>query len=92
MSITPAQCRAARGLLNWSQGRLATEARICRATVTYFESEQRSVLDQSISAMRMALETGGILFLRHYGEAGVAFRAPPPAISGLHSAQAGARA
>lgn len=73
--MSPAQCRAARALLNWSQTRLADEARMCRATVLYFESEQRNVQDQSIAAMRRALEGGGIVFLLHDGGAGVAFRA-----------------
>lgn len=73
--MSPAQCRAARALLNWSQTRLADEARMCRATVLYFESEQRNVQDQSIAAMRRALEGGGIVFLLHDGSAGVAFRA-----------------
>ena len=41
MQITADQCRAARGLLNWTQEQLATNARVSRATIVDFESNTR---------------------------------------------------
>lgn len=36
--ITPEQCRAARGLLGWSQSTLAAKANVSKSTVAKFES------------------------------------------------------
>jgi transcriptional regulator with XRE-family HTH domain len=38
--ITPSQCRAARGLLNWSQQQLADAAKVGIVTVRQFENEK----------------------------------------------------
>lgn len=75
--LAPAQSRAARGLLNWSQSRLAAEAGISRATVNYFETGQRDIVAQSMGSIRKALETGGVRFLAFEGGAGVALGRMP---------------
>lgn len=52
----------ARAALKWSAADLAREATIGYATVARFESGQQ-VQDDSIGAMRLALERGGIEFI-----------------------------
>ncbi|KFI28169.1 helix-turn-helix transcriptional regulator [Paenirhodobacter enshiensis] len=67
MSLTPAQCRAARGLVNWSQTRLAEEAGVSRATVTSFEAEKRVPIGNNLDAIRSALEAAGVEFIPENG-------------------------
>lgn len=67
MSLTPAQCRAARGLVNWSQTRLADEAGVSRATVTSFEAEKRVPIGNNLDAIRTALEAVGVEFIPENG-------------------------
>jgi len=64
--ITPAQCRAARALVDWSQRELATAAHIGLVTVRQFEAgrEARYV---TIDAIRRALEEAGVLFVDENG-------------------------
>jgi transcriptional regulator with XRE-family HTH domain len=54
MLIFPEQCRAARGLLNWSQEHLALAAGISRSTIKDFEA-QRHCLQRS--SEKMLVET-----------------------------------
>ena len=65
--ITPAQCRGARGLLDWTQGRLATEASVSLSTVKDFEGGHRTPIGNNLAAMRRALEAGGIEFIPENG-------------------------
>ena len=41
MTISAAQCRAARALLNWTQDQLAQNAQVARATIADFERNTR---------------------------------------------------
>lgn len=77
MSMTPEQSRGARGMLNWSQSRLADEAGVARATVADFESGKRLPIPNNIESIRQALEKAGILF----GDDG-SVRADPTAVAG----------
>lgn len=43
MALFPEQCRAARGLLNWSQERLATAAGVSRSTIKDFECHRHAL-------------------------------------------------
>jgi predicted nucleotidyltransferase/predicted DNA-binding protein (UPF0251 family) len=61
--LTPEACRAARGLLAWSQSQLAKRARISRATVAEFERSARQPIAANLVALRSALEAGGVDFL-----------------------------
>jgi transcriptional regulator with XRE-family HTH domain len=54
--MTPAQCRAARALIGWSQQQLAKEARIGVSTVADFELTRRDVSPIAVSKIRVALE------------------------------------
>lgn len=59
--ITPAQCRAARALIQWSQQQLADTAKVGVVTVRQFElggSPRNATLD----VLRRALEDGGVIF------------------------------
>lgn len=63
MSISPAQCRGARGLINWSQGRLSEEAKVARATIAEFEGGKRMPIGNNLLAIKSALEAAGVVFL-----------------------------
>ncbi|MDX7952211.1 XRE family transcriptional regulator [Lichenihabitans sp. Uapishka_5] len=60
--MSPEQCRAARAWLEWSQGRLATEAGVGLSTVKGFEAGKRTI-GATLAAMRVALEKVGVTFV-----------------------------
>ncbi len=61
--ITPAQCRAGRGLLNWTQAQLASRAHVSESTVRHFESGRHVPTHNNHKAIGRALEEGGVVFL-----------------------------
>ncbi len=61
--MTPAQCRAARGLLDWTQVKLAKAAGIGTSIVTCFERSGRAVAAGAVHTMQHALEAAGVEFL-----------------------------
>lgn len=68
--ITPSQCRAARGLLQWTQGQLVKEAGIGLNTVVSFELEQRKPMRANLAAIQGALEAAGVEFIPENGGGG----------------------
>ena len=73
--ITAAQCRAARGLLDWTQQELADAARIGVATVRVFEGQGAIARQATLAVLRSALESAGIEFIDENGAgAGVRLR------------------
>lgn len=66
--MTPAQCRAARALLDITQPHLATAAGVGLSTVVDFEKQRRQVADDSVRSIRTALETAGVIFVDENGE------------------------
>jgi DNA-binding XRE family transcriptional regulator len=60
--ISPEQCRAARGWLDWSQGRLASAAGVSLSTVCDFEKDRRIPKPKYIAAIQRVLEQAGIAF------------------------------
>jgi len=60
--MTPAQCRAARGLLDWTIPDLAAAAEVSRNTVSQFERGNRHPNRHTLRAMREALEHHGVVF------------------------------
>ncbi|TPN86690.1 helix-turn-helix transcriptional regulator [Mesorhizobium sp. CU2] len=61
--MTPALCRAARGLLNWTQVRLAAKAGISEGTVRDFESGLRTPSAGKLFLIRKALHAQGVIFI-----------------------------
>ncbi len=65
--MTPAQCRAARGLLDWTQVKLAEAAGLTLSTVVRFERSGRTVAAGAVQAMKRALEKAGVEFIAENG-------------------------
>ena len=65
--ITPSQCRAARGLLDWTQQELADAARIGVATVRLFEGEAADARPATLAVLRQAFESAGVQFIDENG-------------------------
>lgn len=62
MSLSAAQCRAARALLGWSASDLASSAGVGIATVKRFELDQ-PVSDDTRAKLRTALEQAGVTLI-----------------------------
>lgn len=65
--VTSAQIRAARGLLNWTVRDLAEKSGVHRNTITRAETSDKGP-GYAISAIRDALEKGGVIFVDSDGE------------------------
>jgi DNA-binding XRE family transcriptional regulator len=63
MMLTPAQCRAARGLVGMDQADLASQAHVSRNTIVHFEKGKRTPGPNNLAAVRTALEAAGVIFL-----------------------------
>lgn len=65
--ITSAQCRGARGLLGWSQQKLAEKAGVGVMTVNQFEKDVIRPRRATIDVIQRALECGGVAFIEENG-------------------------
>ncbi len=65
--ITPEQCRAARGLLDWTQQKLAKKAKISNQTVRNFEHKSSELRDSTAQLLRMLFEANGVVFIDENG-------------------------
>jgi predicted transcriptional regulator len=65
--MTPAQCRAARALLEINQTELANTAKLGLSTVVDFEKQRRLVSHEAQTAIRSALERAGVEFIDENG-------------------------
>ena len=75
--MSPAQCRAARALLNWSQEQLAGAATVSVTTLRNYERGATTPVTNNLAAIRAALEAAGVEFIaENGGGAGVRLRAP----------------
>jgi transcriptional regulator with XRE-family HTH domain len=64
MTITPAQCRAARALLDWTQDDLAARSKVSKRTILHFEKASgRKPIPANMDAIQRALEAAGVTFI-----------------------------
>jgi DNA-binding XRE family transcriptional regulator len=78
MSLSPAQCRAARPLLDIDQATLARRAVVSRDTVADFEAGIWHPNQNNLAAIRIALELAGVMFLDDDSEGGMGVRLKKP--------------
>lgn len=71
--VSPAQCRAARALLKWTQAKLAQHAAVARKTVADFELGNRSLHRRTRLDITVALEAAGVEFIWNPDGEGVRF-------------------
>jgi len=75
--MNSAQCRAARGLLAWSQQKLADAAGVGIVTVHQFEAGTSEPRRATLQVIRRAFEAAGVEFIEENGGgSGVRFREP----------------
>jgi transcriptional regulator with XRE-family HTH domain len=60
--MTPAQCRAGRALLDWTQPKLAGAACLGLSTIVDFERGRRALSKPAVAAIHAALESAGVEF------------------------------
>jgi transcriptional regulator with XRE-family HTH domain len=65
--ISPSQCRAARGLLDWSQQQLAQQSGVGIVTVRQLESGVHKPRPATLQVVRHALEAAGVEFIDENG-------------------------
>jgi transcriptional regulator with XRE-family HTH domain len=67
MTLSPAQCRAARALLNWSQEELVRHSKITKKTIADFERGATRPRSQTLTQIRAAFGAAGIEFFNGIG-------------------------
>jgi transcriptional regulator with XRE-family HTH domain len=67
MNISPAQSRAARGLLRWSQAELGASANLSKGTIRDFENGLRIPSINNLDAIRRAFECAGVILVVENG-------------------------
>lgn len=63
INLTAEQCRAARGLLGWSQGDLAEKSGVSRVPLANFEAGHSKPYQRTIEKLRSALEQAGVVIV-----------------------------
>jgi len=61
--ITPPTCRAARGLLDWSQAELAKRSNLGTSTIKDYEGLRRVPTTNNVAAIQRAFEAAGVEFI-----------------------------
>jgi transcriptional regulator with XRE-family HTH domain len=72
--LFPAQVRAARAWLSWSQEDLAARSGVSQTSIARFESERSVPYAETLTSIRTAFEAAGIDFLQ--GAAGTGICGP----------------
>ena len=76
--LTPGQCRAARGFLDWTQEELAERATVSRGTVRDFEKGRHTLHRSTQTLLASAFQAAGVVFLcSDDGESGVMLKTAP---------------
>lgn len=65
--LTPALCRAARGLLDWTQADLAERSEVSRSTIRDYEGSRHDVHRATAAQLLRAFETEGVAFVHVEG-------------------------
>lgn len=65
--ITPAQCRAARGLLGFTQAKVAKVSGVSLRTIAHFEAEERRPIRANLQAIQQTFEKFGVQFIAENG-------------------------
>ncbi len=65
--ITPAQCRAARGLLGLTQAEVAKVSGVSLRTIAHFEAGERRPISANLKAIQQMLEKSGVRFIAENG-------------------------
>jgi DNA-binding XRE family transcriptional regulator len=68
MFLTPALCRGARGMLDWTQADLAERALVSRSTIRDFEGGRHDLHRATAAQIRRAMEEAGVRFREVDGE------------------------
>ena len=94
MRLIPAQCRAARALLGWSQQDLERASRVAKKTIADFERGARNPFPRTLDDLIEALEKAGVEFTNQVTEVcgvGVRFKwgVEPDEINATQSATSG---
>ena len=63
----PAQCRAARAMLGWSQQDLCDRAKVARKTLADFEGGKSTPYPRTLDDIQQALEEAGVEFIPENG-------------------------
>lgn len=80
--IDAEQCRAARALLNWTQGDLAERTSLSAVSIRAFE-KGGEMRDSNLKLLRMSFEAAGVVFIpENGGGAGVRLAKPRTAREG----------
>jgi transcriptional regulator with XRE-family HTH domain len=65
--LTPSLCRAARGMLDWTQNELAERSSVSRSTIRDYEGARHELHRATAAQLIQALEAGGVIFLEIEG-------------------------
>jgi transcriptional regulator with XRE-family HTH domain len=68
MTIMPAEVKAARVLLGWSQRELAKRAVVSRSVISGFEIRKARPRPATIRHLQNILESAGVIFVEENGE------------------------
>lgn len=60
--ISPALCRAARGMLDWTQQQLSERALVSRSTIRDFEGCRHGLHQSTACQLRRTFEDAGVIF------------------------------
>ena len=66
--MTPAQSRAARALIDWSQDRLAEQSGVSVTAIRNFERGATTPVRNNLAALRAALEAAGVILIASNGD------------------------
>jgi transcriptional regulator with XRE-family HTH domain len=84
--LTPALCRAARGLLDWTQQQLSDASAVSRSTIRDFEGARHGLHKSTAVQLRRSFESAGVMFTQTAGcGPGLCSAAPEPC-AGAHEA------